>query len=106
MKQPTTLINMFAQPKAAQRARDEGRLVNIMRPSKWGNPFRLHVDTPSNRALSIQLYEARILERPELMAALHELDGMVLACCCKPKPCHGDILIQLVNQRRIVSPPM
>ena len=33
----------------------------------------------------------------ELLSCLGELKGKVLGCFCKPKACHGDVLVELVN---------
>jgi len=32
------------------------------------------------------------------MSQLMELDGMVLGCWCRPKACHGDVLVELIDQ--------
>ena len=40
------------------------------------------------------------------MRRLHELNGTTLGCWCKPNPCHGDVLVKLVqehNQNNILS---
>ena len=39
-----------------------------------------------------------ILNRPELLDALHELKGKRLGCYCKPAACHGDVLVELVKE--------
>lgn len=70
--------------------------VYIGRPSKWGNPFVIGKD--GTRATVIAKYEKWIRSRPELIADLHELRGKVLGCWCSPKPCHGDVLVKLVNE--------
>ena len=33
------------------------------------------------------------------MRNLDELAGKRLGCYCAPKPCHGDVLVELVNAR-------
>lgn len=71
--------------------------VYIGRPSKWGNPFPL--ENESDRLEVLEKYRAWILKQPELMAALPELKDKVLGCWCHPKPCHGNILIELLNRR-------
>ena len=43
--------------------------------------------------------EAKSLKNIELINDLHELDGKILGCWCKPKPCHGDVIAELVNNR-------
>jgi len=70
--------------------------VYIGRPSKWGNPFPL--EDESERLRVIEQYRRWILTQPELMAALPELRGRVLGCWCAPKPCHGDVLVELANR--------
>lgn len=64
--------------------------------SKWANPYVLKKEEA--RGSTLERYEAYVRSRPDLMAALPELEGKVLGCYCKPKPCHGDILIKLLNE--------
>lgn len=75
--------------------------VRIDRRSKWGNPYRIDkhaVDQNAERQRVIANYRAHILARPDLMAALPELRGKTLGCWCKPLACHGDILVQLLEE--------
>lgn len=77
--------------------------VYIGRPSKWGNPFSYKPNTLAkyrvkNREESIQKYREWIRTQPQLLAALHELLGKTLGCWCKPLPCHGDVLVELINE--------
>jgi len=46
------------------------------------------------------MYESWIVKQPELMYSLHELHDKRLGCWCKPKKCHSDILLKLVNIQR------
>lgn len=73
-------------------------------PSKWGNPFS-HKTTPlaqkvASRKDSLIQYRNWITtgEGKALLNDLHELKGKTLGCFCKPKSCHGDILIELIKQ--------
>jgi hypothetical protein len=62
--------------------------------SAWGNRFI--GDSPRNRAIS--LYETRLrnlLKDPAWRVALKALSGKRLGCHCKPKACHGDVIIKL-----------
>ena len=72
--------------------------VYIGRGSKWGNPFYIGKD--GTREEVIDKYEKYIRNKPELLNALHELENKVLGCYCKPKACHGDILVKLIKERR------
>ncbi len=79
--------------------------VYIGRPSKWGNPFT-HIKDKKTKAQficksredSISSYWWWIMEGDgkHLLNDLHELKGKVLGCWCKPKSCHGDILVELL----------
>lgn len=69
--------------------------IRIMRPSKWGNPFRIGRD--GTRAEVIAKYAAWVVQQPDLMAALGELRGKRLGCCCLPHLCHGQVLAQLAD---------
>jgi hypothetical protein len=76
--------------------------VYIGRPSKWGNPFSEKTGTlakfkVATRKEAIQKYAEWIVQQPELMKDLHELRDKTLGCWCKPKSCHGDILVWLAN---------
>lgn len=51
--------------------------------SKWKNPF------------SVKKYG----RDKELYNCLEELVGKVLGCWCYPEPCHGDILIKLLDDK-------
>lgn len=91
---PTTVVNL----------RKDKFDVYIGRGSKWGNPFRIGID--GNRREVIDKYEEWLLgvmsapdgsHAPSLDEARAELKGKVLGCFCKPRACHGDILIRLVD---------
>jgi hypothetical protein len=70
--------------------------VNIMRPSKWGNPFVIGRD--GNREQVISKYAEWIKTHPRLIAdAKRELNGKYLVCCCAPLPCHGDVLKKIIE---------
>lgn len=68
--------------------------VYIGRPSKWGNPFIMGRD--GDRPDVIQKYREWIQTQPALLKDLPSLRGKILGCFCKPKMCHGDILVGLV----------
>jgi len=70
--------------------------VYIGRGSKWGNPFKIGQD--GTRGQVICKYMAWILADLDLIQALSELKGKRLGCFCAPKPCHGDVLVELINK--------
>ena len=70
--------------------------VFIGRPSKWGNKFIIGVH--GTRRQVIKLYEEWLRASPKRMRAVRrELAGKDLVCYCKPKACHGDVLLRIAN---------
>jgi hypothetical protein len=63
----------------------------------YGNPFVLNnVNDPEERAQVIAKYEKWLLSSDQdwlVAKARKELKGQVLGCWCKPKDCHGDVLM-------------
>jgi hypothetical protein len=72
-----------------------GRKCGRWAHSKWANPF--HVGRDGTRHQVIVKYREHILASPHLMAALPELKNKVLGCWCHGLPCHGDVLVELLN---------
>ena len=69
--------------------------IYIGRPSKWRNPFP--ISKKLSRKKSIIKHANWVILQEELMKDILELDGKILGCWCKPKACHGDVLIELVE---------
>jgi len=70
--------------------------IYIGRPSMWGNPFT--EGRHGSRAQVIEKYREHLLKDPLLMAEIMSLDGKVLGCWCKPKSCHGDVIIEVIEK--------
>lgn len=77
-----------------------GRAFAEFPESKWANPFHLKdPNDPQERYEVAGQYEEHVRSRPDLIAALSELEGKTIGCWCRPKfPCHGDILIKLFKE--------
>jgi len=72
--------------------------------SKWANPFKLGVDGHSSEEI-LAKYE-QYVRSSDLYNQLEELRGETLGCWCSGKsPCHGDILVKLLNERCPPAPP-
>jgi len=76
--------------------------VYIGRGSKWGNPYSHRNGTLAKyvvetREEAIQKYEEYLLGNQDLLSAISELRGKTLGCWCKPKSCHGDVLLKYAN---------
>lgn len=94
----TTVVNM----------KDSDYDVYIGRGSKWGNPYSHKTGTKAEfvvdtRKEAIEKYREYILNNKELMNSLDELKGKKLGCFCKPKSCHGDILVELIEKKPLPS---
>ena len=62
----------------------------------WGNPFG---DPQMELSQKLIKYEEYVRKTPHLWNSLDKLIGKRLGCHCKPKACHGDILVKLVNEK-------
>jgi hypothetical protein len=102
----TTVVNKRSpgfKPNANQRY--------IGRGSPWGNPFT-HLPLGRTKAQfqvateeeSMVRYETwvreKLAEDPQLRRKLLVLDGHEPVCYCNPRPCHGDILIKLIEETK------
>lgn len=74
--------------------------------SIWANPFRIKRSkdldaVAKSRAHVLRKYERYIVElldaNPKMVQLLLELRGKTLGCWCAPEPCHGDILLKLIE---------
>lgn len=70
--------------------------VHIGRGSIWGNPF--HIGKDGTRKDVISKYRKYILADKSLMKELPKLEGKILGCWCKPKSCHGDVLVEIIDK--------
>lgn len=78
--------------------------VNIARPSILGNPFRMKNESERMEVISRYkkwLWQQMKAGNKQVMNALHEINSMedehgtvYLLCWCKPKPCHGDVIVR------------
>lgn len=82
--------------------------INIMRPSPFGNNFS-HMEFAKHhmamtwvptREEAVECFRKRV-EKDKMFKRMikRKLRGKDLVCCCKPLPCHGDVLIEVANER-------
>lgn len=82
--------------------------VYIGRPTKWGNPYTHIQDGKTlakyvveDRNAAVNAYRDYITngDGKHLLDDLHELKGgKILGCWCKPQACHGDVLLELLEE--------
>lgn len=86
---------------------DDPDIVYIGRGSRWGNEYT-HIHTGTKAKYRVATVEEAIERyRNDLwrdlrsgkvkVQDLRDLAGKRLACFCKPKPCHGDVLVKAVE---------
>lgn len=92
-KQATAVINIVGLSSKV-------KYTLITRGTMWGNPFIIGIH--GTRQECIDKYErdmrTRLINEPSLKEELMKLDGEILGCVCAPEPCHGDILVQLIEE--------
>lgn len=79
-----------------------GRLADVQRidrMTKWGNPYLIdppyrHRDREHALFLYRQWLKGRLEIEPDF---LEPLRGKTLACWCTPLPCHGDIILEMLE---------
>ena len=77
--------------------------VYVGRGSDWGNPFRIGYD--GTRAEVINKFRTYALQRlVRDRNWLIPLKGRDLVCHCAPKPCHADVIIELLNDQQTHCP--
>lgn len=73
--------------------------VYIGRGSDFGNPYVIGID--GDRDVVIRKYREyfykRISDETDFKSNVDSLKGKTLACFCKPKSCHGDVIIEYLD---------
>lgn len=82
----------------------EEKLVYIGRPSKYENPFKLQNKYDDfEREVVVEkfrkLFYDKIESNSTFLNDILSLRGKILYCYCKPKQCHGDIIIEFLNNK-------
>ncbi|SRR5216684_590748 len=66
----------------------------------FGNPFKLWKD--GDRDQILQKFRTYFFKRlnndPQYLAQVQTLKGKILGCFCSPRPCHGDVIVEYLNQ--------
>jgi len=95
------VVQMLKETKVVNIKTYKGEYIPIHRGTIWGNPYRIGVD--GTRDEVIDRYEKYLRTSLLLLADLPKLEGETLGCFCKPKRCHGDVLVKLLNEMRGVK---
>lgn len=91
-------------PNHVYIGRDMSFYVKGTYKSRWHNPYNVK---KYGLQKCLELYAEHIKSNKELLSHLDELDGKILGCWCRNNDnntsetiCHGDILVDLVKQRK------
>ena len=95
--QPTQVVNLRADSFDVYIGR-----AGHGRDGYFGNPFPLAFgSSDEERDACIAKFKEYFLNRLETDATfkqrVHELRGKTLGCFCKPRRCHGDIIVEYLN---------
>lgn len=68
--------------------------INIMRGSIFGNPYSVEEYGREKCIPMFRVYLWKKMQADKVFAEkVKALHGKTLCCCCYPKPCHGDVLL-------------
>ncbi len=95
------------QLKRSKGWRLPANTVNVARPGKWGNPFKITEYRSGQEAVDLYNWwiKDKLLLEPEFLAEIKaELGDKNLACwCTRGGPCHANILLGLANSSEATS---
>lgn len=65
----------------------------------FGNPFKITGSTTREESLKLfsMYFHKRLDKDPEFKKAVLKLKGKVLGCFCAPLSCHGDIIVEYLD---------
>lgn len=67
----------------------------------FGNPFSAVRDGGRDRAIELyrEYFYNRLRVDQDFARRIRELKGKKLGCFCKPKACHGDVIVEYLDDR-------
>lgn len=76
--------------------------IYIGRGTMWGNKFEVDNSKGWTRSIVIEMYREYFYECLEngtiTVEDILSLSGKVIACSCKPKNCHGDVILEVFDE--------
>lgn len=73
--------------------------VYIGRPSIFGNPYAIGKDGTRDEVIEkyFHYFNNRIINDPIFLEEVLKLKDKILGCFCSPQKCHGDIIVNFLN---------
>ena len=94
----TNALEWSAQERSLYIGRAMRYVPGATKTSRWANPFSVE---QYGRDKCLKMFEAHVRANKDgLWDALEEIDGKELGCWCCPEPCHGNVLIKLLAEKR------
>lgn len=90
----TKIVNLYKEPYDIYIGR-----AGKGKDGYFGNPIKLKpTQKPGDTLTEYKEYFInKINTDSEFKDKVLELKGKILGCFCKPKPCHGDIIVEYLN---------
>jgi hypothetical protein len=96
----TTVVNVRSEPYDIYIGRANIHLGEG--ESEFHNPFKIDEESGTTRARAIKQFRdyfyTRLENEPEFKESVFKLKGKRLGCWCKPNPCHGDVIVEYLEQ--------
>lgn len=75
--------------------------VYIGRGSLFGNPFKIGIDGTREEVIEKykEYFDDKIRKDMRFRISVFDLKGKILGCWCKPKCCHGDIIVKFLEEK-------
>lgn len=96
----TVVANKKTDRQLIRWASEKGHFLPIDRGTQWGNPFVMGEDGDRNTVCDS--FEVYFNLKPSLQVKIPSLAGKVLGCWCFPERCHGNHLVEQLNEQEVI----
>lgn len=79
----------------------KGTYAYIGRPGPFGNPYVIGIDGDRDEVIAKYRawFNAKVQTDPQFRREVESLRGKTLGCFCKPQACHGDVIVEWLEER-------
>jgi hypothetical protein len=101
----TKVVNLYKEQYDVYIGRaGKGREGPLGNPISIGRTCPLCDEIHKDGGSTLNCYKLYLLDRvnndAEFKKLIESCEGKTLGCFCKPKPCHGDVIIEYLESRR------
>lgn len=96
---PATIVNLYKETYDVYIGRNRfGKVSKVPGTYGWlGNPYDAKIYGLDQAIRLYRIYLLNRLQDPVFLKEFVKLRGKKLGCFCKPKPCHGDVIVEILN---------